>query len=236
MNLIIKADSPDYLVRKTEKAISVDKSVAKTFLLGRGYFPDRSILPLKINTHGFIDINLTQLNWSRPGSIPRTSSIDVVVDKDNKGLRRFSLIHPFIYIHLVNEILDNYDEFKNRLYRETEVRSYNVPLLDGDENTKQDWAHFNITDPSQYFLDHAYIATADINNFYESIYTHSISWALHGKEIADIIKSKLSKPKSEDHKQKLKKPKPKVVTRIYDRKVMSLGNFMNWYKNGSIGS
>ena len=54
---------------------------------------------------------------------------------------------------------------------------------------------------------------------------------LHGKEKAEEIKNKLSKPKTEEHKQKLRKPKPKVVCRLKDRKEMSLGNFMNWYKN-----
>jgi hypothetical protein len=54
---------------------------------------------------------------------------------------------------------------------------------------------------------------------------------LHGKEKADEIRKKLQKPKTEEHKAKLKKPKPKVVCRIHDRKEMSIGNFMNWYKN-----
>jgi hypothetical protein len=55
---------------------------------------------------------------------------------------------------------------------------------------------------------------------------------LHGKEKAEKIKDKFRKPKTEEHKQKLRKPKPKVVCRIKDRKEMSLGNFMNWNKNG----
>ncbi|NDB87198.1 MAG: hypothetical protein EB127_31625, partial [Alphaproteobacteria bacterium] len=53
---------------------------------------------------------------------------------------------------------------------------------------------------------------------------------LHGKEEAERLKNLLRRPKTEEHKQKLKKPKPKVVTRIFDRKEMSLGNFMNWNK------
>jgi len=55
---------------------------------------------------------------------------------------------------------------------------------------------------------------------------------LHGKEKSEEIKNKLRVPKSDDHKNKLKKPKPKVVCRLKDRKEMSLGNFMNWNKNG----
>lgn len=55
---------------------------------------------------------------------------------------------------------------------------------------------------------------------------------LHGKEKAEELKNNLKKPKTENHKQKLRKPKPKVVCRLKDKKEMSLGNFMNWNKNG----
>lgn len=55
---------------------------------------------------------------------------------------------------------------------------------------------------------------------------------LHGKEKSEEIKNKLRKPKTEEHKLKLSKPKPKVVCRLFDRKEMTLGNFMNWNKNG----
>lgn len=55
---------------------------------------------------------------------------------------------------------------------------------------------------------------------------------LHGKEKAEEIRKKFQKPKSEEQKVKLRKPKPKVVCRLKDRKEMSLGNFMNWNKNG----
>lgn len=54
---------------------------------------------------------------------------------------------------------------------------------------------------------------------------------LHGKEKAEEIKNILRKPKTEEHKSKLRKPKPKVVCRLKDKREMSLGNFMNWYKN-----
>jgi len=54
---------------------------------------------------------------------------------------------------------------------------------------------------------------------------------LHGKEKAEELKKALRKPKTEEHKLKLRKPKPKTVCRLLDKKEMSMGNFMNWYKN-----
>jgi hypothetical protein len=54
---------------------------------------------------------------------------------------------------------------------------------------------------------------------------------LHGKEKADLLKQNLKKPKSEEHKNKLRVPKLKTVCRLCDKKEMAIGNFMNWYKN-----
>jgi hypothetical protein len=53
---------------------------------------------------------------------------------------------------------------------------------------------------------------------------------LHGIEKAIEIRNKLRSPKTEEHKKKLSKPKAKVVSRLKDRKEMSLGNYMNWLR------
>jgi hypothetical protein len=65
----------------------------------------------------------------------------------------------------------------------------------------------------------------------KSIALKNISYEeLHGVEKAAELKKKLSVPKSEEHKSKLRKPKPKVVTRICDKRLMPLSNFMWWNK------
>lgn len=47
----------------------------------------------------------------------------------------------------------------------------------------------------------------------------------HVKKVADALRGV---PKSEEHKIKLRVPKPKTVCRLHDKKEMALGNFMNW--------
>lgn len=54
--------------------------------------------------------------------------------------------------------------------------------------------------------------------------------ATHKENISAAL---TGKKKSEEHKEKLRVPKPKVVCRIHDRLEMSLANFMNWLKNKS---
>lgn len=46
----------------------------------------------------------------------------------------------------------------------------------------------------------------------------------------NIAKALTGKAKSEHHKKNLSKPKPLVVSRIHDRKPMTMGNYMNWVK------
>ena len=48
----------------------------------------------------------------------------------------------------------------------------------------------------------------------------------HGANISAATKGI---PKSESHKQKLKKPKPLVICRLIDKREMALGNYMKWY-------
>lgn len=59
---------------------------------------------------------------------------------------------------------------------------------------------------------------------------------LHGKEKAEQIKLALRKPKTEEQKNKLRKPKELSVCRIFDKKLMPIGNFLNWvgYQEGKI--
>lgn len=173
-----------YLKSKETKLKKITKQEARRYFLREGYFFDKSVVPLNINLDGMEGIELLPINWKYPNKIPRTSSIDIIVDKNDRGLRRFSLIHPYIYIQLVNEIINEFKGFKERLMRKSSVNVYSIPMLNGKDNVSSDFRHFSIIDPSSCFLTHSYILSTDIYNFYESIYTHSISWALHGKEIA----------------------------------------------------
>lgn len=51
-----------------------------------------------------------------------------------------------------------------------------------------------------------------------------------------ISESLTGKPKTEEHKQKLRTPKPLTVCRICDRRLMAMGNFMNWCKRQDLAA
>lgn len=119
----------------------------------------------------------------------------IVKNKNGKyDWRPIELIHPFIYIQLVQIITlkENWKFIKNRFkqFRKNErINCYSIP---GESATKKhdkksniyNWIN-NIEQKSIMLgLKYRYMAKTDISNCYSSVYTHSISWALYTKEEA----------------------------------------------------
>lgn len=106
--------------------------------------------------------------------------------------RRFELIHPFLYVSLVNEITkyNNWKLIKKRFGKnraKSVVECMSLPVV--SESNKSDKAEQisnwweQIEQKSIILsLDYSYIYHTDIVDCYGSIYTHSISWALHSKK------------------------------------------------------
>lgn len=116
-------------------------------------------------------------------------------NKDGKyAWRMFQLIHPVIYISLVNEItkkknwktiVDRFGEFKcnDRILCCSD-------LVESDSKEKDKGATINcwwneIEQKSiKLSMEYDYIGITDVVDCYGSIYTHSIAWAIHGLDFA----------------------------------------------------
>lgn len=107
--------------------------------------------------------------------------------------RPISLIHPALYVALVNKITEekNWNELVER-FNEFEklngISCQSIPIKSEDENQSDraalvaNWVK-NVEHKSiELALKYKYMLQTDIQNCYGSIYTHSIPWALHGKE------------------------------------------------------
>jgi RNA-directed DNA polymerase len=115
-------------------------------------------------------------------------------NKDGKfAWRPLQLIHPAIYVSLVNRITEEanwgvivkrFNEFSNN----SKIKCLSIPL---ESETKQSDKATTITNWLQeieqksieFALEYEYVLHSDISDCYGSIYTHSIAWALHTKEI-----------------------------------------------------
>lgn len=107
--------------------------------------------------------------------------------------RPFQLIHPALYVSLVdkiteknhwNAIIKKFKEFKQK----TKIECVSLPIQsktkasDKEEQVGQWWQEVE-QKSVELSLDYAYLYQTDITDCYSSIYTHSVAWALHDREI-----------------------------------------------------
>lgn len=127
---------------------------------------------------------------------------NLIANKDGKlAWRPYELIHPAIYVSLVNVICDaeNWEFITNR-FTEFEggvVDCCSAPVMSLDNQTdvaKQimNWWQKVEQRSLAHSLEFSHVLHTDVTDCYGSLYTHSISWALHGFEEAKEKKQKKS--------------------------------------------
>lgn len=151
--------------------------------MSRGYFPRELPPGLTTERLGAVASALTiskkrSKEWSTPArfSIGRPG-----------GLRRqLSLTNPISQLAVASVVVEEWDKLSRHLERST--FSLSRPVATGHPNSRA-------LAPSRRFFDRpyerlrrrrlaAYTLHADIAQFYPTIYTHSIPWALNGREAA----------------------------------------------------
>lgn len=116
-------------------------------------------------------------------------------NKDGKfAWRPLQLINPVLYVSLVNLITDskNWTDIKERFieFRQNEkIECSSMPVIPKKTATKKEAQIINwwlsLEQRSlELFLNFKYIIHTDISDCYSSIYTHSLAWAIHGKDLA----------------------------------------------------
>ena len=119
----------------------------------------------------------------------------LMTNKDGRyAWRPLEIIHPALYVSLVNEIthperwatiVEKFGEFSSI----PKVHCLSLPVQsltdDSDKAAQiQQW-HTSVEQKSiELSLDYEYLFQTDVVDCYASIYSHSIAWALHGKDEA----------------------------------------------------
>lgn len=132
---------------------------------------------------------------------PKTmDNVDYIImhNKDGKyAWRPYEMIHPLLYTKLVDDICksSNWKEIKQRLkkmHSNNKIKCCSIPCEsskkgdDKRETILKWWSEFEQESIST-SIEFSLMACTDITNCYPSIYTHAISWAMHGKEKAKEI-------------------------------------------------
>ncbi|AJA06647.1 hypothetical protein TM7x_03560 [Candidatus Nanosynbacter lyticus] len=116
--------------------------------------------------------------------------------------RPFEIINPVLYVGLVHYITkeDNWSVIKKRfseLRRGCNIEVASIPVQPSKkksakaEQIRAWWEKFEQNCAAK-GLEFRYVLETDVANCYGSIYTHSISWALHGKDEAYANRDKKS--------------------------------------------
>ncbi len=129
---------------------------------------------------------------------PRNSdsvNYTILHNKDGKySWRPFQLIHPALYVSLVNRITeeDHWQQICNCFQEFTcnerlSCVSMPVESVSGQKDKAEQISHWwhEIEQRSiELSIDYEYLIQTDITDCYGAIYTHSIAWALHSKSEA----------------------------------------------------
>ena len=175
--------------------ISPDKLFAG--LLGFGLFSEK--LPPIFSSKEFLDFCSTQNNLpfdKKPKDYIRYFSM-----RNTNIPRELAIPSPFPYAHLCRYLENNWTEIKQFLKKKTANQNYKVSQIHiqklKTKNSLFEMSHeYYDKDPSielklaSLAIGKCYVVHADISSCFPSIYSHSLAWALVGKEKAKQNKGK----------------------------------------------
>ena len=176
-----------------------NEEARKHFLKGSSYFngdlPNYiSFEPILTGVNGILKGNgYTDFMSSAPNDLPNVN-YNFIANKDGRlAWRPDELMHPAIYVSLVNVICDaaHWTFITNRLaeFEGGSVECCSAPVMSLDEQTDvatqiKSWWQKVEQRSLIYSLEFSHVLHTDVTDCYGSIYTHSIPWALHGLEVA----------------------------------------------------
>ena len=110
----------------------------------------------------------------------------------------FQLIHPVLYVRLVHLMTqkDNWERISKKFseyYKDEKIQCLSIPNIRDSEDGNGEleivhrWKEYQ-QKSIEYALEYQYILKSSITEWHDSLYTHSIPWALHGKETAKKIR------------------------------------------------
>ena len=184
-----------------------NEEAKKHFLKGSSYF--NGDMPSYISFEPILTSVETALNGgnyaaykSANPNIFQGVNYNFIANKDGKlAWRPLELIHPAIYVSLVNVICDpkNWEDIQRRFseFAGGAVDCCSAPVMSLDNQTDvatqiKSWWQSVEQRSLVYSLEFSHVLHTDVIDCYGSLYTHSIPWAIHGLEEAKDNKTKNS--------------------------------------------
>ena len=143
----------------------------------------------------------TKFKKTNPNALQNVN-YSLIANKDGRfAWRPYELMHPAIYVSLVNVICETKNwKFIKKRFKQFEggmVECCSVPVISIDQHTDtanqvKSWWKKVEQRSLVYSLEFSHLLHTDVTDCYGSLYTHSIAWALHGREYSKQHKHKKS--------------------------------------------
>lgn len=178
--------------QETKKLIiNIKPRVVGRWLLNDGYFPEEYVLPPSFKA-GKIKLNPVPY-FVNVNNLKEKETVNVSYPKTSLTHRVFGIQHPKFYHDMVYWLVKDWPLVVNHLFNDkTKIFTYSLPIpvtkteglsLSPIRSGRMiyEWIEMAERDLIVDAVNYSYLVRTDITNFYASIYTHSIPWALHGK-------------------------------------------------------
>jgi hypothetical protein len=181
------------VTRKLAK--SLKKGDVYKWLVKHGYFPECYVLPPCFVVDKCPTRKKHFFKATKKKFVPkRTDCVTVHFPKTELTDRTFGIIHPEIHNDIAFHISNNWLAIVNAIFpKDSIVSTYSFPIPIDSKNPGRvghlrsgrmiyEFLGMIDDDIASIAYRYSHIVNADIKNYYPSIYTHSIAWALHGKK------------------------------------------------------
>jgi hypothetical protein len=181
---------------ETQKlSLALSRDILSNWLLNYGYYPENYVLPPCFSINSFTLLTEPYFTISKNKYDPLLDQpITISFPKSLLTVRTYGIINPKIYHDLTHLITNNWKAVNEILFSEDlKIYSYSfpIPVIKNKLNNLSDLRSGRLiyeflemaeNDLVSEAYKYRYLIKSDISNFYPSIYTHSLSWAIHTKE------------------------------------------------------
>lgn len=177
---------PEKHFKATAKLVrALDKNEVAHWLLNNGYYPEQYVLPPSFSV---TDFRLKSKPYAKNlKDLARRNLVTISYPKSLLTSRVFGIQHPFNYHDIVYWIINDWDTIIDHLFHsDLKVFSYSFPIpvnareagsLSPLRSGRMIYEWVEMAEKDMVAEAHKYnlIIRADITNFYNSVYTHSIA-------------------------------------------------------------
>jgi Reverse transcriptase (RNA-dependent DNA polymerase) len=185
----------EHFKKTANLAKALDRKAIYEWLVTKGYFPEPYVLPPCFVVTNHPKFGKFYFKYTNKKFVTRVTEYQQVhFPKTDYTDKTFGIIDPEFNSDIACTIAKNWKSIVSSMFHKAnKVCSYSFPIpldsknpgsIGGLRSGRMIYEFIEMAENDIASIAHRfkYLVKADVKNFYPSIYTHSIPWALHGKK------------------------------------------------------